>query len=72
MRQVTKHGLASIPDPKVRSCLYRRQCYSHGKWCSVVCSGMGWEQKAVVCMQSIGIYAGVATGMYEGPPDDTW
>jgi len=35
---------------------------------SGVCSGMGWEQKAVVCMHGVGIFSGIASGLNEADP----
>ena len=67
MRQVTSHGVASIPDPKIRgaiSTVGSISAMTAGVACGVgtaVCSAMGWEQKSVVC-------AGVAKGMHEGDP----
>lgn len=74
MRQVTKNEIAAIPDAKVRAVVSTTGSISAmvgGIACGLgtaLCAGMGWEQKAVVCAQGVGICAGVATGMNEGDP----
>ena len=35
---------------------------------SAVCSGMGWEQKAMVCLHGVEICSGVASGMHDADP----
>ena len=35
---------------------------------SAGCAAMGWEQKAIICVQGLGVCAGVATGMHEANP----
>lgn len=74
VRQVTKNGIAAIPDAKVRAVVSTTGSISAmvgGIACGLgtaFCAGMGWEQKAVVCAQGVSICAGVATGMNEGDP----
>ena len=34
----------------------------------VGCSAVGWEGKAVIFAQGLGVFAGVATGMHEADP----
>jgi len=74
VRQVTKNGIAAIPDAKVSAVVSTTGSISAmvgGIACGLgtaFYAGMGWEQKAVVCAQGVGICAGVATGMNEGDP----
>ena len=35
---------------------------------SAVCSGMGWDQKTMVCLHDVGVCAGVASGIHEAEP----
>lgn len=74
MREVTRQGVSSIPDPKIRtavSTIGSIAALVGGVGCgigSAVCSGMGWEQKAMVCVHGIGICSGVASGMHDADP----
>jgi len=74
MRQVTSHGVGAIPDPKIRAAVSTTgsiAAMTGGVACGVgtaLCSAMGWEQKAVVCAQGVGVCAGIAKGMHEGDP----
>ena len=73
-RRVTRNGISAIPDPTTRavvSTVGSVASMAGGVACgigSAVCASMGWEQKAVICTQGLGICAGVATGMHEGDP----
>ena len=73
-RRVIKHGVSAIPDPSVRAAVSTIGSISAmvgGVACglgTVGCSAMGWEQKAVLFAQGIGLCAGVATGMHEADP----
>ena len=74
MRQVTSHGIAAIPDPSLRaavSTVGSITAMGAGVACGVgtaFCGAMGWEQKAVVCAQGVGVCAEIAKGMHEGDP----
>jgi len=73
-RRVIKHGVSAIPDPTVRATVSTVGSIASmvgGVACglgSVGCSAMGWEQKAVLCAQGLGVCAGIATGMHEADP----
>lgn len=73
-RRVTKHGVSAIPDPTVRatvSTVGSIAALVGGVACglgSVGCAAMGWEQKAIICAQGLGLCSGVATGMHEADP----
>ena len=66
-RRVIKHGVSSIPDPSVRAAVSTTGSIT-AMIGGVACSAMGWEQKAVLCAQELGVCAGVATGMHEADP----
>ena len=74
MREVTRTGVSAIPSPTVRSAVTTAGSIAAlvgGIGCgigSAVCSGMGWEQKAMVWLHGVGICAGVASGMHEADP----
>ena len=74
MREVTRTGVSAIPDPGVRSAVSTVGSISAlvgGVTCgigSAICSGMGWGQKAIVCLHGVGICAGVASGMHNADP----
>jgi hypothetical protein len=74
MREITKNGVSAIPDPTIRAAVSTAGSISAlagGFACgvrSVICAGMGWEQKVIVCVQGIGVCAGIATGLHEGDP----
>ena len=74
MRQVTKNGIAAIPDAKVRAVVSTTGSISAmvgGIACGVgsaICSGMGWEQKAMVCLHGVGICSGIASGLHDADP----
>ena len=73
-RRVTKHGVSAIPDPTVRAAVSTVGSIAAmvgGVACAIGsagCSGMGWEQKAVICVQGLGVCAGIKTGMHEADP----
>jgi len=74
MREVTRTGVSAISDPSIRSAVATVGSLASlvgGVSCgmgSAVCSGMGWEQKAMVCLHGVGICAGVASGVHEADP----
>ena len=71
MREVTRTGVSAIPDPSIRSAVSTVGSIAAlvgGVSCgigSAFCSGMGWEQKAMVCLHGVGVCSGVASGMHE-------
>ena len=73
-RRVTRHGVSAIPDPALRAAVSSVGSIAamvDGIACAIGsagCAGMGWEQKAVVCVQGIGVCAGITTGMHEADP----
>lgn len=73
-RQVVGTGIKAIPDPATRSAVATVGSIAAlvgGVSCGVgsaVCSGMGWQQKAVVCLHGVGICSGVAAGMSDADP----
>lgn len=32
------------------------------------CSGMGWEQKTMVCLHGVGFCSGIASGLHDADP----
>lgn len=74
MREVVRTGVGAIPDPSLRtavSTVGSLAALVGGVSCgigSAVCSGMGWEQKAMVCLHGVGVCSGVASGMHEADP----
>lgn len=76
MRQVTSHGVAAIPHQSVRSAVSTTGSIAAmvaGIGCgagTAFCGAMGWEQKAIVCAQGVGVCAGIAKGMHEGDPSN--
>tara|TARA_B100000795_G_scaffold190676_1_gene145267 strand:+ start:898 stop:1392 length:495 start_codon:yes stop_codon:yes gene_type:complete len=74
MREVTRQGVSAIPDPSLRtavSTIGSIAALIGGVSCgigSAVCSGMGYEQKAMVCLHGLGICSGVASGMHDADP----
>ena len=74
MREVTQTGVSAIPSQTVRSAVTTVGSIASlvgGVSCGIVsyvCSGMGREQKAMVCLHGLGIFAGVASGMHEADP----
>ena len=74
LKNVTQDVIAAITDQKVRAVVSTTGSVSAMVGCvacgigTSVCAGTGWEQKAVICAQGVGICAGIATGMYEGNP----
>ena len=73
-RRVVRHGVAAIPDPKLRATVSTAGSIASmgaGVACAVgmgICSGMGWTQKAMICAQGVGLCSGAATGLHEGDP----
>ena len=74
MKERTRQGISAIPDPKLRSAVSTAGsifALVGGSGCDIVsafCSGMGWEQKAMICLQGVGLFAGIASGMGEADP----
>ena len=74
MREVVRTGISAIPDPSIRTAVSTVGSIAAlvgGVGCgigSAVCSGMGWEQKAMVCLHGVGICSGVASGMHAADP----
>jgi len=74
MREVVRTGVSAIPDPGVRTAVSTAGSIAAlvgGVSCglgSAVCSGMGWEQKAMVCLHGVGVCSGIASGMHDADP----
>ena len=74
VREVVKHGVGNIPDSNLRSAISTVGSVSAvvvGLGCGVgsaVCSGMGWEQKAMICLHGVGICSGIASGLHDADP----
>jgi len=74
MRKVVGTGVSAIPDPSMRSAVSTAGSLAAlvgGVGCgigSAVCSGMGWEQKAIVCLHGVGICSGIASGLHDADP----
>ena len=74
MREVVRTGVSAIPDPSIRttvSTVGSIVALVGGVSCgigSAVCSGMGWEQKAMVCLHGVGVCSGIASGMHDADP----
>lgn len=74
IREVNRQGVSSLPDSGVRtavSSIGSITALVGGVGCGVgsaICSGMGWEQKAMVCLHGLGICAGIASGLHDADP----
>lgn len=74
MREVVRTGVSAIPDPNLRTAVSTAGSIASligGVSCgigSAVCSGMGWEQKAMLCLHGLGFCSGVAAGLHEADP----
>jgi hypothetical protein len=74
MREVVRTGVSAIPDPTIRTAVSTVGSIAAlvgGVSCgigSAVCSGMGWEQKAMVCLHGVGVCSGVASGLHDADP----
>ena len=74
VRQVVSQGVRAIPDPGLRSAVSSVGSIAAvvgGVSCglgSAICSGMGWEQKAMICLHGVGICSGAASGLYDADP----
>ena len=74
MREVTRQGVSAIPDHNVRSAVSTAGSIAAvvgGISCGVgsaFCSGMGWEQKAMICLHGVGVCSGVASGLHDADP----
>ena len=74
MREVVRTGVSAIPDPSLRSTVSTVGSIAAlvgGIHCgagSAICSGVGYEQKAMVCLHDVVIFSGVASEMHEADP----
>ena len=74
MREEVRTGVSAIPDPGVRTAVSTVGSIAAlvgGVSCglgSAFCSGMGWEQKAMVCLHGVGVCSGIASGMHDADP----
>lgn len=74
VREVIRQGVSAIPDPNVRSAVSTVGSIASvvgGVGCGVgsaLCSAMGWEQKAMVCLHGVGVCSGVASGLHDADP----
>ena len=74
MREVVRTGVSAIPDPSIRTAVSTVGSIAAlvgGVSCGVgsaICSGMGWEQKAMVCLHGLGVCSGIASGMHDADP----
>ena len=74
MREDVRTGVSAIPDPNIRTAVSTVGSIAAlvgGVSCgigSAVCSGMGWDQKAMACLHGVGICSGVASGMHDADP----
>jgi len=74
MWEVVRTGISAIPDPNIRTAVSTVGSIAAlvggvGSGIgSAVCSGMGWEQKAMVCLHVMGICSGIASGMHDADP----
>lgn len=74
MREITGNAVRAISDPATRSAVSTIGSLSAlvaGVGCgigSAVCSGMGWQQKAMVCLHGVGFCSGVAAGLNDADP----
>lgn len=74
IREVVKQGVGSIPDNNVRTAVSTVGSITAivgGVGCGVgsaFCSGMGWEQKAMICLHGVGVCSGIASGLHDADP----
>ena len=74
MREVVRTGISAIPDPSIRTAVSTVGSIAAlvgGVSCgigSALCSGMGWEQKAMVCLHGVGVCSDIASGMHDADP----
>ena len=74
IREVTRQGVGAIIDPNLRSAVSSAGSIAAvvgGISCGVgsaFCSGMGWEQKAMICLHGVGVCSGVASGLHDADP----
>ena len=75
-RQVVKDVISSIPNLQTRAVVSTTASIvsmTAGVGCTLGmagCSDMGWEQKALVCAQGLGVCAGVAAGLHQEDPSN--
>ena len=74
MREVVRTGVGAIPDPTLRTAVSTAGSLASlvaGVSCGVgsaICTGLGYEQKAVVCLHGVAVCGGIASGLYEADP----
>lgn len=74
IREVVRTGVGSIPDANMRSVVSTVGSLSSlvgGVACglgSAICSGMGYEQKAIVCLHGVAVCSGMASGLHDADP----
>jgi len=76
MREVVRTGVSAIPDPSIRTAVATAGSIGAlvgGVVCGVgsaVCGGMGYEQKAVVCLHGVALCSGTASGLHNADPSN--
>jgi hypothetical protein len=74
MREVVRTWVSTIPDQDIRSAVSTASSIAElvgGVSCgiaSALCSGMGWEQKAMVCLHGMVACSSVASGLHDADP----
>jgi hypothetical protein len=74
MREVVRTWVGAIPDQDIRSAVSTASSIAElvgGVSCgiaSALCSGMGWEQKAMVCLHGMVACSSVASGLHDADP----
>lgn len=74
LREIVRTGVGSIPDASVRTAVSTAGSISAlvvGVACgagSGICSGLGYEQKAVVCLHGLALCSGIASGLHDVDP----
>jgi hypothetical protein len=73
-KELVGNGVKSIPDPNLRtavSSVGSLAALASGAVCGIgtaICTGMGWEQKAMVCLHGVGICSGIVSGLHDADP----
>tara|TARA_B110000444_G_scaffold243086_1_gene261051 strand:- start:450 stop:953 length:504 start_codon:yes stop_codon:yes gene_type:complete len=76
MREIIGNGIRAIPEPGLRSAVSTTGSIAAlvgGVGCGIgtaICTGMGWEQKAMVCLHGVGLCSGIASGMHDADPSN--
>ena len=74
MREVVRTGVGSIPDANMRSAVATVGSIASliaGVACgagSAICGGLGYEQKAVVCLHGVAVCSGISSGLHDIDP----